>query len=311
VALISIIDKVLPSWAHDTRFVHWLKLGGVLAAMIDAVADVALDAATASMPGQIEELGMDGYASFPTIGALPETGRDRRIEGGLTESPAAWAGRQRRHLEYHRRCAMAYALLEQVAGILGPNPPRLRLVTAGSVWYTREPGGDFIMQTPHGRGLRIDGTTGAVTAETGTAMLWLWDYLSNPAPPDQNDPGRVWLIVYAPCQPPYLAGTERQWGDGWTKFGDGGGTMDVKTIGTTTNQAWVEQLRGLAREWLPGGIKLSHTIVAFDPDSFDPLDPTGLPDGHWANHGKIVAGVRVRARLGTARYIRGVAGTSY
>ena len=124
--------------------------------------DAAFDGAMASMPGQLDGIdGFDGYAAFPMIDALPVTGRDRRLSQGLTETPAEYALRQRRYLDTHRRCGAAFAILEQVAAILSPNPPRLRLVSAGGVWWTREPNGNVSMVTTLGTGIDIDAATGA------------------------------------------------------------------------------------------------------------------------------------------------------
>ena len=312
-SLIDYIDKALPAWASLRSLDHWHKLGWVLAAEVDALIDLAGDGARASMPGQVEEPGYDGYAEFPSIDALDVIGRERRLAKGLVQSPADYASDLRRHLNYAHRAGTALCILQRVASILSPNPPVLRLVTStfGGTWYTRSPNGDFVVQNNLGRGFRVDGATGEVSPDTNHSEEWDWDSLSNPAPPDAGENGRFWLIVYAPCNDPYLAGTEGTWGDGATKYGDGKGGTAVKTIGTTATSRWVELVRGEAREWRAAGMRLSHIIVAFDESTFNPLSPVGLPDGHWGNFGKIVGGVRVRARLASARYIRGVAGLSY
>lgn len=276
--------------------------------------EVADDGARASMPGQIDIAGHDGYADFPSLDALPVLGRERRIARGLLQSPADYAGELRRHLDYARRAGTAFVVLDRIASLLSPAPPMLRLVTnttAATTWYTRLATGDFIVQNTLGMGLAIAAATGAVSPNTSIAKPWDWDSHSNPAPPDAGEPGRIWIIVYAPCNGKYLAGDEGQWGDGTTKYGDGDGTTEVKTIGTTTTEQWVQLIRGEAKTWRCAGHRLSHIIVAFDPASFNPLSSTGLPDGHWGNHGRILFGARVRARLASARYFRGIAGNSY
>lgn len=319
-SIVEQLEQRLPGWMQQDPFAHWAALMLTIAAAFDGVIEGVLDGVFSSMPGQVNTPDAVWAETFGGVDALPYIGRDRGIIGGLTEHPADYAERLRKWLDVGiaggaaygwASAGTAYGMLGQLASVLGPNPPRLRCVTAGGVWYTRESDGTFKIQTTTGRGLRLnaDGTT---APETGIAHPWDWD--SHCVPPlwDQNDPGRIWLIIYAPCNAPYLAGTEGKWGDGTTHYGDVDGV-----IGTTATPAHRELVRDLADAWRAAGLKLSHIIVAYDPASFDPLTPgpypaAGMPDGYWGHHGKLatVAGVltRVRARLATARYTRGLAG---
>jgi hypothetical protein len=306
--LTSYVEQVLPGWMRKPSREHWVALMVLLAAGLDALVDGANDGRSADMPGQNDQPGGDGMNAFSSTDALPFMGRDRRIVGGLVEHPADYAERLRKWLDSWRRAATPFGVLEQLAGVLGPNPPRLRLVNPYGSWWTREPDGTFRLQTHLGNGfvLNPDGTT---APDTTIASPWDWDSLSNPPPPDQGDMGRGWIIIYAPCNLPYLKSIEGQWGDGKSKYGD-----PDKVIGTSATSPHVELVRGLINEWRTAGIRLSHIIVAYDPTSFDPsfaAGHAGMPDGHWGNHGKIVAGVRVRARNPTARYTRGVAGIGF
>ncbi|MFT3773018.1 MAG: hypothetical protein QM820_47145 [Minicystis sp.] len=202
----------------------------------------------------------------------------------------------------------------ELQGILYPNPPRVRLVTARGTWYTLEPDGTFRMQRIDGQGL-VYAPDGAVTPDTTVAHPWDWDSHTVPALPDQGDPFRIWAIIYAPTNSP-LNDDEGAWGDYTSKYGD----FD-KVIGTSDTFPHVEQIRGLIDEWRAAGIKLSNVIIAYDPNSFNPAAPgpypaAGMPDGYWGQHGKVVdvgggALVWQRSRNPTARYYRGVAGTSY
>jgi hypothetical protein len=307
-ALMDYIENVVPAWMRQTPFAHWLDYAFTIAAGLDAMIDGVLDAAKSDMPGQTDLPG--GYSEFASVDALPLIGRDRRIEQGLLESPGEYAGRLRRYQELWRRSGTPLAMLEQLAGILSPNAPRLRIVTASGVWYTREEDGTFRMQNSSGTGFAL-APDGTITAETGHAHPWDWDSLS-PGALGQNDPGRLWVIIYCPCNAPYLAATEGHFGDGESHWGD-----FQRVIGTSQTSPHVELVRKVLRDWRAAGIYVSHILYAFDPSSFDPLTPgpypaAGMPDGHWGHHSKFatVAGVltRVPSRLQTARYGRGTAG---
>jgi hypothetical protein len=309
-ALTQYLDQIVPGWMKRDPFAHWFSFVYVAAAGIDAFVAMVDDAARADMPGEVDEVGSDGQ-DFTSFDALPLIGRDRRIVQGFTESPFSYAAALRRWRDSHRRAGTARELLEQLARILSPDPPRLRIVTAGGVWYTRETDGTFLLQNTTGTGLQIS-AAGVWTTDTSTAIAWDWDSLTVPANLGKGDMGRIWVVIYCPCNPPYLAGDEGAWGDEQSEYGDDDGDA---VEGCSSTAPHVELLRGIGQDWRAAGIKLSHFILAFDPDSFDPTDlsPAAgtMPDGYWGHHGKVVAGVLVPARLGTARYVRGTAGVAY
>lgn len=313
--LSSYIERVLPGWMRRRAMAHWSLLALTTAALFDALVEAVDDGTRADMPGQ-EDDG-PGMFAFQSTDAQPYIARDRRMFLPLSPITAATVAANAAHLRdwysVHRRSATGPGMLNEVAAILSPNPPRLRLVNPNGTWWTREPDGTLTLQNHQADGFSIS-PAGVVTTDFTFSPPWDWDSVSIPAPPDQNDAGRCWLIIYAPCNLPFLKGTEGKWGDGKSKFGDVDGVM-----GTLATSPHVELRRAVANEFRSAGVKLSHIIIAYDAASFDPAfaaGHAGMPDGHWGNHSKlntIFGGRRVRvlARNQTARYGRGHAGTDY
>jgi hypothetical protein len=311
--LSTIIERVVPGWMRLKPYEHWLGLAFTIAAGLDALMDAAFDATLSDMPGQVDQPNGAGYDAFSSIDALPLIGRDRRIAAGFEEPPDVYAAELRAFRESWRRSATAFEFLDQVAAILSPTPPRLRIVSALGQWWTRETDGTYRLDRQDGQGFTLS-PTGVWTLNSNVPPLWDWDSTSVPPPPDQGDDLRTWLIIYAPCNLPHLKGDEGTFGDGKAVYGPDG------VIGCNSSLAWINLIRGVAADFRPAGVLLSHIILALDPDSFDPtvasptVPPgstyTALPDGNWGWHSKpaIVGGVlvRVRGRLPTARYALGI-----
>lgn len=305
--LTQYIEQLLPGWMLRAPFMHWLGLAFTTAAMLDALIDALYDGRLAGMPGQVDVPGVEGwFGGFESEDALAYLGRDRRIVRGATESAPDYALRLRRFRSSWRAAGTALGLLLQLQGVLGPNPPRMRIVTTFGTWYTLETNGTFRIQNRTGTGLTVT-PAGVATLDTNISAPWDWDSLTIPITNNNGNPFRIWPIIYLPTNAP-LTGDEGTWGDGLSKYG----TPD-KVIGSSGTFSHTEMLRGIAQDWRPGGIKVSHFILAFDAASFDPLTASpyvGLPDGYWGHHGKIqtVAGrpTWVPSRLGTARYVRGL-----
>jgi hypothetical protein len=188
----------------------------------------------------------------------------------------------------------------------------MRIVSARGQWWTREPDGTYRLDRQDGHGFTLT-PAGVWTQNPNVPPLWDWDSTSVPPPPDQDDPFRIWLIIYAPCNLPHLKGDEGTFGDGKAVYGPDG------VIGCDSHIEWINLVRGVAHDFRPAGMLLSHILLAYDADSFDPevasptVPPgatyTALPDGNWGWHGKpaVIDGIstRVRARLATARYALG------
>jgi hypothetical protein len=312
--LTDYIEDFLPGWARKKPFEHVTNLVLSVSLVIDGMIEGAYDGRKAGMPAQDDTPGFPWQTLYPSIEALPFIGRDRRRVRGFTETVSDYAFRLRRFRSAWRGAGTARGIIDELAAVLGPNPPKFRLVDSHGNWWTRETDGTIKFQNRTGTGLTYH-TNGSVTPDASVTHPWDWDSHSNPISLGMGDGVRIWVIVYMPSNVP-LTATETKWGDGLTKYGD----FD-KVIGTNDTAPHVEQIRGVLNDWKAGGVKLHHIIIAFDPASFDPLTPgpypaAGMPDGWWGHHGKPISLIDgswqwVRSRNPTARYYRGTAGTVY
>jgi len=214
-------------------------------------------------------------ARFPGQGtptALQYIGRDRCIARGPNESDQAYAARLVAWRRAWRMAGNTISLLDNLAAYFAPRAPLLRVVNNGGVWTTRAP-------------------EGAITIYRAVPNNWNWD----------NRPdlwSRIWPIIYANGGIPFADGGE--WGDGSRRWNDGG------TIGTSLSPEDVAALDEIVSTWSSATTRCPCTIIAFDPQSFNPLaapGSAGMPDGTWGTWHKVVGGVAVHARLQTARYI--------
>lgn len=213
------------------------------------------------------ETAVEGMrAKYPGQGtptALPYIGRDRRIIRGPTEPATAFAARLIGWLDSWRLAGSARSVLEQLAPGFAPGAaPTMRIVNNHGVWYTL--------------------ANGTLTIQY--ANNWNWD--------NRTDLwGRCWVIFYATGGYPW--GKDGRWGDG-KKWGDG------RTWGTTMTRGQLATLQAIVAQWRSQQTRYVNLIVAFDPTSFNPAHPE--PDGTWGKFYKIVGGVAVPSRLGSARY---------
>lgn len=309
-ALISIIERVLPGWMNRAARRHWPRFAGTIALGLDALAEATFQGRLASMPGQTAAVPAMG--GFESEDALPLIGRDRRIARGLEETSPAYARRLRRWQQSWRRAATGWALAEQVQGVFGPERPTVKVVSAApetgagprpNAWHVIDPDGVLTYYGPEG-GFIVE-PDGLITVHADPCVPWDWDSASLPDGETEPDAWRVWIIVHAPTA--MVWDDEGEWGPGPTFWGDGG------TWGTTATPAAVELVRGVVAEWKAAGIRVPFIIVAFDDASFDPVAPSpyvDLPDGTWGwNHKTVDLGggllCAVPSRLATARYWRG------
>lgn len=299
-SLSDYISDALPEWMLAEANEHWELLANTVAHVIDAMIDGLFEGRLAAMPGQIDE---PGFGGFESLDALPFIGRDRRLIQGPTETPAEYAARLRAWRSTWALAGTAYGLLGAIRAVMVPSPPLLRVVSSAGVWWTLDEDGTLTLHTTQGYGFSIT-AAGDVTANSVTAHPWDWGQDGAP------DAHRIFLIIYAPCHPPYLTDIDGEWGDGLSVYR----ATPEGTLGTTAPGNYVELLRELCRMWKPGGMRVPNIIIAFDPASFDPTTPgpypaAGMPDGTWHHHGKLVTiggkPVKVPSRLATARYWRG------
>lgn len=310
--LLADLESLVPSWMLDAPRAQWSQLMASIAAWFDAAGEAVRQARFAAMPGMLD---IPGGNDFDDVSALPLTGRDRNIRGGLNESPFDWAARQRGYLQSWSRAATPVMLLQQLAGVLSPNPPVLRLVNAHGVWWTRQPNGSVSQFKPDGSGFNLDdGNNVGVSA--ANARAWDWDSLADVPPFGFDDPSRFWVIVYAPADLPYLAGISGLIGDGRI-IGQGVGGPDATTIGTTAPSKETELIRDIISTWRGQGLPCSHVIIVFGAAT-DYFNPDGTspdyPDGAYGWPCKIISGVMSPTRPTYARYWRaepyGIAGSN-
>jgi hypothetical protein len=313
--ILEALEQILPAWMlREPR----QRVGAVMAgfaATLDALTEAVFEARLAGLPGQLDLPGGNGFDNFD---ALPLIGRDRRILRGLAEDGFAYAARLREWLEVHARSATPAELLDQLAGILSPNPPLLRITNGSGDWWSRGTDGQTQQLTQRADGFLWNPTTGVVTPQAVAPHEWDWDSGdTNPAPPDRDDPLRFWVVIYAPCNLPYLADDDDTFNDEGVvddfaadpSTSGAGASPDAGTCGTVAPWKWVELVRTLIAEWRAAGLPCAYVIVTFDPASFNPSTdstPTSIPDGTWGfDH---VPGSGDTTRFPNAEYIPGPPG---
>lgn len=235
--------------------------------------------------------GMIGAS--PPYDAVPEIAKDRVMFRGFFEPVAQFVGRASVYRQFWKAGGNPIAILRAVAGVWGPNAPKMRLVRnfgwadaeapiAKSRWTTLE-------------------TDGTITEHIANPANFNWD--------GQNVPHRAFLIVYADK---LVTADEGTFGDGSSVYGETGvrfdGIRDKRTIGSDAFSEYVQRSRACLDAIKPASVIVPNIIVAFDPASFDPTaapGSPGLPDGTYGRDMKLVLGRGVRSRMTTARYWKG------
>lgn len=323
--ILEIVESILPYWMVAAPRRHFASLMAGFAGLLDALGQNVIDARMAQFPGQVNLAGFAGSGGFDSTDALDLTGRDRSIRDGLNVDIFAYAAAQRDWLNAWGRSATVPELLDQVARILGPNPPMLRFIERGGTWWTRYAvpdvpngiidAGTIDQLTQAGDGFRYDPVTGVVGAIPVVPHLWDWDSLSNP-PLYDDYKALGWLVIYADYDP-FLDDTDHTFNDPGT-CGDfaanpgvsgAGFGPDAGTIGINAPRRLVDLFRNLETEWRTMGAHVDM-IVSFDPDAFNPnLDstPTSIPDGRQGWHSWYDAALhqRVPHRFPNAEYLSG------
>jgi hypothetical protein len=224
----------------------------------------------------LERLRLGLLARFPQNGpngetapedALAALGRDRRVVRGISETSASYAYRLTQWLVERRTAGNAFTLLRQLSAYCGEGFS-FRTYDARGNCYSRA----------------VDGT------ETyAPATSWDWD-----GQPERWS--RFWVVIY----PTGIWTTAGTYGDPGTPDWN----PNAGQWGVDMPREHVRSLQAIVADWKPEGTRCVHIVLAFDPTSFDPASPE--PDGSWGGYSKIDAGVRVPARLSTARYLNGV-----
>lgn len=224
----------------------------------------------------IQRLYLGLLARFPDsapLDALPAIGRDRRVVQGINESPTSYASRLVKWLDDRKTAGNPLALMRKLAEYTGPGCV-FRTVDARGNWYTRAVDGSVTFLLNQGN--------------------WNWNGI------DPSRWSRFWVVIYPPSS--LWTPLPNNWGD--TAGPAWGAPSPVGSWGSTASADQVATVRALVADWKPAGTRCVNVILAFDPTSFSPTSPE--PNGLWGHWSKDVGGVRVPARLATARYWDGV-----
>lgn len=329
-ALLEKLNGIVVRWMLTAPRDRFERLMSGPAAMLDALGEAVDQARFAALPGQGRVAGVPGLGGFDSVDALFLIARDRLVTPAqifslpwVTEKPWQLALRLRNWRDDWVNNVGAFGLLDQIAAVMVPTIPVLRLVqlsgTGGAVtaWFTRETDGTKRLQRSDGNGFAI-APDGTVTSDTTVAHVWNWDSTSNPSPPDQFDYSRSWVVAYPPAATPYLTDTDGiftdpgVFGDAWDDpTAQVEGQSIEGTIGTNAPVGFVSLVQNIILQRRTAGAKTVRLVVAFDPFSFDPdgtstpgASRSAYPNGEWAwdtcpDDG---LGERVVARLQTAEY---------
>lgn len=317
------VDRVTPPWAKSSAVSHWWSMFRFGAVVIDILIEGVYSARRAGLPNQIDVPGIGEWGGYTSAKALTKyLAPDAGVYQGLTESIPDLAQRVR-----HAQDPTVFAggwptaglvtgVLEQLASVLGPTPPLLRIVNRHGDWWTRYQDGTYELARVLGTGLTWD-LAGNATPNGISARPWAWDAPGfAPQPPDAGltaGAGEWWLITYAPLCPPY--GTE-PWGLTYNGCGvsnclnadhaagaPGIPYSDASTSGSNVSVASGASVFNVIRQRQTLGFECNTWIHAFDPASFAPDGSSSVyPDGSWGEVVKLSGGKWVRTRLTTARY---------
>ena len=328
-ALLENTTAIVPRWMITAPRQAFVKLMSGPAALLDVMGEATYQARMASLPGQVKLGNVPALAGFDSVDALTAIARDRLVTPAqviglpwVTEKPWQLAARLRRWRDDWINNVGAFGLLDQIAFAMVPTVPTLRLVQSANgitSWYTRQTDGTKRLQRSDGNGWALT-SDGVLTADTTAAQPWNWDASSLPAPPDQNDQSRAWIIAYAPFATPYLTATDGTFqdlgvcDDAWNDpTAQVHGQPTAGVCGSNAPVGFVSLVQNIATQRRTAGAKTPYLIVAFDPASFNPdgsssagSSLSAYPEGHWGwdttpgTSGG--SATRVVARLQTAVY---------
>lgn len=218
--------------------------------------------------------------------ALPLLCRDRLIVRGPSEPVSHVTARLQRAIDDHRVRGNAWALLEQIQGVLSPRAVKVALVNEHGNWYTLAADGTKTRSKP--RFTDGGGTIHPTWNWDGSALVDAW--------------ARAWVIIYcedgALFQPGPTIGDPALWG----------GTVEnpAATISSTATQDEAIAVLQILPDWIMAGSRLLYVVLSFNDSDFDPsAAQPPLPDGTWANYSKNVGGTQVPARNTDGRYWKG------
>lgn len=332
-ALLDRFAAIVPRWFLTAPRTAVGQLMLVPAALLDILGEGVMQARKASLPGQSRVPGIAGLGGFDSIDALFPIARDRMVVPAqvfgmpwVTEKPWQLAYRLRNWRDDWQNNTGPWGLLDQIAAVLTPTVPVLRLVQkAGGItsWFTREADGTRRLQRSDGNGFFYGGPTGVSGEDTTMAASWDWDSTSNPAPFDAGDGTRAWIIAYVPFATPYVTATDLTFDDpgvvddAWNNpTAQVNGQPGAGTCGTNAPRGFVDLVYNVIQQRHSAGARIKYLIAAFDAASFNPdgtstaASPslTAYPDGTWGWHSTPGTSggqpTRLVARLQTAEYFQ-------
>jgi len=296
-ALVDFVDSLAPPWAKALTTTAWWNLFRLGAVLVDGILEGVHQGRLAGMPNQVQIPGVPGLGGFEDTRSLDLLGQDLQVVRGLTQTPADYALMLRKAQDPGKlgwgAGGLVVGVLEQLAAVLGPNPPLMRIVNRAGDWWSRHQDGSFTFQRTTGAGLNFTADLDPLKATPNATVAhgWDWDSVANPpAPPGAGD---WWLIVYTPVDPPYGVTTDGTGfdmgtgGDLWNDpsprpldtSGDAAPTQWQGTGGSNAPYALVEIVRRVIGQRQTVGFMCQDIIVAFDPASFNPDGSSVVTDG--------------------------------
>jgi hypothetical protein len=291
VPLVHQVDKLTPPWAKGSATRHWLALFRLVALLVDALIDGVFQGRRAGLPNAADIPGVPGYGGFEDVKALTKyLAPDAGVYQGLTELPPDLAQRVRHAQEavsgWPAGGAMT-GLLEQLAGVLGPNPPLMRLVNRNGDWWTRNQDGSYDFVRTSGQGLHF--TAAGVASANGTmAAAWDWDGSTAAPAPGQWLAGEWWLLLYDPLDTPYGTSGPYTFNSGavlghvWNDIQSYPAISPnpwAATWGTNSPSCLVSLVFAVIAQRATVGLHCNHVIVCTDASQFAPDGSSSLPAG--------------------------------
>lgn len=232
----------------------------------------------------LEKLNQGMRLHIPGFGdpsALPLIGNDRLIPQGPNEPAASYAKRLQGAYAAWQLAGTATSILRQILGYVTPATPTVRTVSDSSIWDSYDAGADTTKPPAH----------------VQAPLNWVWDGLIAW--------WRAWIIIDSSTGSPWPVptatyGGSKRWGDG-TCWGFGGPAGAAQTLAS------------IVKLWKPAHCWVPYILVIYDATLMNPTLAFGspkLPDGNYANWGKVVADatygrVYVSARMANVSYLAG------
>jgi hypothetical protein len=289
--LVHFVDRLTPPWAKGGSVGHWLNLFRLVALAVDMMIEGVWQGRKAGLPNAIDVPGVPGYGGYESVKALTKyLAPDAGVYQGLTELPPALAQRVRHAqdgVSGWPAAGLITGLMEQLAGVLGPTPPLMRIVNRNGDWWTRNQDGSYDLVRMSGAGIHYD-PTGVASANGTVGAAWPWDTSTVPPAPGQGLAGEWWLIVYEPLNTPYGTSGPYTFNSGavlghvWNDLQSYPAISPnpwAATWGTNSPACLVSLIFAVIAARSTVGLHCNHVIVCTDASQFAPDGSSTLPAG--------------------------------